>query len=193
MDPVLRRGLILDRTAALIAREGVSAVSMERVGREAGISKALVYSHFLNRTVLLQDLLVREQHKLLELQTDVVGKANDLEDLIRLTTQAYLQHVQTDGLHIQRLMNEPTVAVAFQELEKRERLRAVEYLSVEIAAALNVPRDIAVLATELSMGMTGAAGELLSSRGVSRERIEEVLFCLFSGAITALTTKYRQA
>ena len=44
LNPEVRRNMILDTTAALIAKDGISAVSMERVGREAGVSKALVYA-----------------------------------------------------------------------------------------------------------------------------------------------------
>ena len=190
MDPALRKGLILDKTAAIIAREGVSAVSMERVGREAGVSKALIYIHFPNRTTLLQELLLREQRRLLEMQAAAINGASSLEELIRQTTGAYLRHVEEDGLYIQRLMNEPSVAVAFRELDRKDRRRAVEFLAKEIGGSLNLPPRIAALATELSMGMTGAAGELVSSGAASREKVEEVLLCLFRGSIASLREQY---
>ena len=38
LSPEARREMILDETAQLILDEGVSGVSMERLGREAGIS-----------------------------------------------------------------------------------------------------------------------------------------------------------
>ena len=60
LDPAERRALILDHTAEIIAAEGVTAVSMERIGREAGISKSLVYNYFSNLTELLRELLERE-------------------------------------------------------------------------------------------------------------------------------------
>jgi AcrR family transcriptional regulator len=49
LDPQVRRDLILDEAARIVAEEGVSTVSMERLGREAGISKALVYNYFPSR------------------------------------------------------------------------------------------------------------------------------------------------
>ena len=60
LSPEVRRELILDETARLVVQGGVSAVSMERLGRDAGISKALVYNYFPNRTDLLSELLKRE-------------------------------------------------------------------------------------------------------------------------------------
>jgi AcrR family transcriptional regulator len=38
--PEKRRSLILDHTADIVAREGVAQLSIERIGREAGISKS---------------------------------------------------------------------------------------------------------------------------------------------------------
>lgn len=190
MNPQERKDHILDQTAALIAREGVSAVSMERVGRESGVSKALVYAYFTNRTELLQTLLLRDQARLQAKQIEAARGARGIEDLVRLTTQTYLRHVEENGLCIQRLMNEPQVAAAFREQDQKERRRAAAFLAREIAASQNVPLGIAELATDMAMGMTGAAGELLS-RGVSgREQIEPLLLRLLEGSIKALSESY---
>jgi len=46
LSPEVRKELILDHAANVIAAEGVSALSMERLGREAGVSKSLVYAYY---------------------------------------------------------------------------------------------------------------------------------------------------
>ena len=46
LSPKARKNMILDSAAKLVAEEGVSAVTMERLGTEAEISKALVYNYF---------------------------------------------------------------------------------------------------------------------------------------------------
>lgn len=46
LAPEARAGQILDVAACLLMQEGFTEVSMERLGREAGISKALVYIYF---------------------------------------------------------------------------------------------------------------------------------------------------
>ncbi len=185
--------MILDRAAALVAAEGVSAVTMERVGREAGVSKPLVYAYFQNVTTLLQELLLRDQRRLWELQTSAVSEAKDFDELIRATTRVYLMHAEKNGMHIQRLMNEPSLAAVFQEQERERRQRVVDFVAKEMARKLNVPRDVANLVTELSMGMTGTAGELVSRGAVSRKKIEEILVCLFNGNSDALREKYGKA
>lgn len=190
MNPQERKDLILDQTAALVTREGVSAVSMERVGREAGVSKALVYAYFTNRTELLQTLLLRDQTRLQAKQIEAARGARDVEDLVRLTTHTYLRHVEENGLCIERLMNEPQVAIAFREQDQKERRRAAAFLARALSEGRGVPVDIAELATDMAMGMTGTAGDLLSRGLAGRDHIEPLLLNLLSGAIKALTESY---
>ncbi len=190
LDPAVRKHMILDKAAALVAAEGISAVTMERVGREAGVSKPLVYAYFQNVTNLLQELLLRDQRRLWELQTIAVSEATDFDELIRFTTRTYLKHAEKNGMHIQRLMGEPSVAAVFKERERESRQRVVEFLAKEIAHSFNVPREVAILATEVSMGMTGAAGELISRGVVGRKKIEDIVICLFKGSTAALREQY---
>ena len=60
LSPEKRRELILDHTAEIVAREGVANLSMDQIGREAGVSKSLVYNYFPNLNDLLKVLLDRE-------------------------------------------------------------------------------------------------------------------------------------
>jgi TetR/AcrR family transcriptional regulator, fatty acid biosynthesis regulator len=190
LDPEVRKHMILDRAAALVAAEGVSAVTMDRVGREAGVSKPLVYAYFQNVTTLLQELLLRDQRRLWEEQTSAVSEARDFDELVRLTTRIYLIHIEKSGMLIQRLMNEPSVAAVFQEREQERRQRVLDFMAREMARTLNIPREIAILVTELSLGMTGSAGELVSRGAVSRKKAEELLVCLYKGNTVALREQY---
>jgi TetR/AcrR family transcriptional regulator, fatty acid biosynthesis regulator len=190
LDPEVRKQMILDKAAVLVAAEGVAAATMDRIAREAGVSKPLVYAYFQNITTLLKELLLRDQRRLWEEQTTAVSEAGDFDDLVRRTTQTYLKHVERSGMHIQRLMNEPSVAEVFQENERQRRQRVVDFLVTEMTRTLKVPREIANLVIELSLGMTGAAGELVSRGVVSRKKIEEILICLYRGNTVALREQY---
>ena len=64
LAPEARREQILDEAARLVLSEGLHAVSMERLGRDVGISKGLVYNYFATRDVLLAALLQRAQQEL---------------------------------------------------------------------------------------------------------------------------------
>jgi TetR/AcrR family transcriptional regulator, fatty acid biosynthesis regulator len=190
LNPEVRKHMILDRAAALVVSEGVSAVTMDRIGREAGVSKPLVYAYFQNVTILLQELLLRDQRRLWDAQTAAVSEAKDFDDLIRLTTQTYLKHVEKSGMHVQRLMSEPSVAAVFKERDHERRQGVVDFLAKEMARTLNIPRDIANIVIELSLGMTGTAGEMISRSTVSRKKVEEILIRLYRGNAEVLRDHY---
>jgi AcrR family transcriptional regulator len=55
----LREGLIT-ACVALIENEGIGAVSLRRVAREAGVSPGAPYHHFADRSALLTAISVRK-------------------------------------------------------------------------------------------------------------------------------------
>jgi AcrR family transcriptional regulator len=55
-----RRAAILDSALAVFARRGYHASSIDDIAREAGVSKALIYEHFVSKQDLYAELL--EQH-----------------------------------------------------------------------------------------------------------------------------------
>jgi AcrR family transcriptional regulator len=59
-----RRRQLLDRATELFARHGYDELSMARIGREAGISKALLYHYFPSKRDLFEAALAQaaEQH-----------------------------------------------------------------------------------------------------------------------------------
>jgi AcrR family transcriptional regulator len=189
LDPQVRRELILDEAAAIVAEEGVSAVNMERLGREARISKALVYNYFPSRQVLLSDLLVREYRRFQAEAREAAAGVDDLPTLIRVTTRAYLDHVKDRGVLIQRLMNEPAVSAAVRALDTEGRQHTVEFFGSRIAAAFGIEKKSAEAASDLLMGLTAAAGDYLARTGADVKAVEDMVLELILGALTRLGTK----
>lgn len=186
LDPRVRRDLILDEAARIVADEGVSAISMERMGREAGISKALVYNYFPSRNALLSELLMREYQRFrAEARAATVGP-NDLESLIRVTTRAYLQHVAERGVLIQRLMNEPAVVAAIRSVDTEGRQLTVSFFSREIAKRYGLDPEVAATAADLLMGLTGAAGDYLARTGADVTDVENMAVAMIIAALERL-------
>src|SRR5947199_6931421 len=61
-----RRAQLLDVTKRIVGEHGLHAVSIERVAREAGITRPIVYEHFSDLSGLLEALLDREGERALE-------------------------------------------------------------------------------------------------------------------------------
>ena len=189
LDPAERRALILDYTAEIIAAEGVTALSMERIGREAGISKSLVYNYFPNLTELLSELLERELRHMRRLQGQAAQDATTFEGLVRGITHVYLTYIEERGLILERLQNEPTISDTHDPTEYG-RDAAVDYIAGIVMRHFDLPHDIARAAIDISFGLPAAAGSYLLRKGMNRRSLEDITVTMIIGAVMALKTDY---
>ena len=188
-SPEKRRELILDHTAEIVAREGVATLSIEQIGREAGISKSLVYAYFPNLTELLRELFKREMRRLRKLQAAAAANAVTFEELVRSVTHEYLKYFDERGLIIERLQAEPSVSEMHDPTEYG-RDAAVEYLTDIIVAHFDLPRDIARAATDISFGLPASAGSYLHRHDLDLQTLEDITVTMILGAVTSLKTEY---
>ncbi len=188
-SPEKRRELILDHAAEIVAREGVATLSIEQIGREAGISKSLVYAYFPNLTELLRDLFKREMKRLRKLQAAAAANAVTFEELVRSVTHEYLKYFDERGLIIERLQAEPSVSEMHDPTEYG-RDAAVEYLTDIIVAHFDLPRDIARAATDISFGLPASAGSYFHRHDLDLQTLEDITVTMILGAVTSLKTEY---
>jgi AcrR family transcriptional regulator len=181
--------MILDQAAKLVADEGVSAVNMERLGKDAGISKALVYNYYSSVTVLLQALLTREYRHLRKLQVEAAESAETLEQMIRRVTQVYLSYIQERGLLIERLAVEPSVANS-GDPTKYSRDAAVTYLAQIISEHYQIDIDIALPVIDISYGMPAAAGHYIIHHDINLQTIEDITVVMILGSLEAIQKNY---
>jgi AcrR family transcriptional regulator len=189
LAPKERQALILDHVAEIVAREGVSALSMDRIGREAGISKSLVYNYFPNITDLLRQLLQREWWRLRRLQAEAADRADTFEGLVRAVTHVYLKYIDERGMLIERLQAEPSVS-AIHDPTEFGRDTAVGYLAEIVTDHFNLPPEIAKAATDISFGLPAAAGAYLLQRKLSREALEDLTVTMILGTFNEIEREY---
>lgn len=183
LDPQVRRDLILDQAARVVLAEGLSALSMEGVGRAAGVSKALVYAYFPTKAALLSDLLVREYRSFQVQARAAAERATSFESLIRLTTRAHLDHVATRGALIQKLLGEPLAAEALRAAEGKGRQLTVGFFAREVAREYDVPLATAATVSDLLMGLTSAAGDHLIRVGGDVDEVEDMVVEMILAAL----------
>lgn len=189
LDPAQRRSLILDHAAEMIARDGMAALSVEAIGREAGISKSLVYNYFPNLQALLSELLERELKRLRRLQGEAAEQAQTFEGLVRAVTHVYLKYIDERGLIIERLQHEPSIS-AIHDPTEYGRDRAVDYLAEIVMRHFDLPHDVARAATDISFGLPASAGAYLLRRGMSRQQLEDLTVTMILGSVMALKTEH---
>lgn len=157
LSPEVRITSILDVTSKIVAIQGLSAVTMERVAKEAGISKGLVYNYFPDRIDLLAGLLERELAVTYEKVIDAVEGANDLESMIRYTNRIYLKHMQDKGAILQRLFSDPSVVEIVNERRHTAKEFSRNYLIKLIGKNFGLPENLSKFVIDLSAGLTSSA------------------------------------
>jgi TetR/AcrR family transcriptional regulator, fatty acid biosynthesis regulator len=193
LAPAERASQILDVAARLLMDEGFTEVSMERLGRDAGISKALVYNYFPNRTDLLAALLEREIGVLRASQSAAVKAAVDFKDLVRRTTRIYIEHMQLRGALLQKLWAEPAVARTLAADNQRGRDQAMNYLVKLVAREYGLPPDVALPAVDMQMAMTEAAAQHLAKAHNDVDFATELCVTLLLGGLDALARQHARA
>ena len=190
LAPEERSQIILNTAADIVTSEGVSAVNMDRLGRDAGISKALVYNYYPNRNVLLRALLLREVRLYQDQQRAAAESALDFDTLIRSTTRTYLDHIVEKGVLIERLMSEPTIALGMGEMERAGRHKTIEYLATRMREGLSMSMEVARMMIELSLGLTGAGGAYLDRKGYNIDLLEDMLVTMIKANVAAVEAGY---
>ena len=186
LTPELRREMILDEAAKLILDEGVSGVSMERLGREAGISKGLVYAYFPSRNDLLSALLLREHRRFQAKARDLLAHVTGFEDIVRTTTSAWLDHIVEHGSLIERLTNEPEIAKVIDDVDMHDRQFTARHFGLEIAHHYGIDLDQSVILADLLMGLTGAAGNLIHRTGADRDDIRDLVVEMIFASLASI-------
>jgi TetR/AcrR family transcriptional regulator, fatty acid biosynthesis regulator len=190
LDPQLRQSQILDVAAALVTEEGVAAVNMNRVALAAGVSKALVYAYFPNQTAMLQALLLRETDRLNALHWTATQAALDFPDFVRRTTRIALAHIEESGIFMQRLLSEPSVALAVEAHSAATRQAQIAYLSQRIHAEFGIPEHMGEKVVDICLGLTGAAGAHMRKTGAPIDEIEDLTVTMILGSLKAIAARH---
>lgn len=188
-SPEVRRSMILDQTADLIARDGVAAVTMEQVAQHCDISKSLIYNYFESLSELLKELLDRELKTLRVRQYEAAKKAETFEELVRGVTHEYLAYIDERGLIIERLQSEPSISDTDNPTQYG-RAASVDYLAPLVAKNFDMPADLAEAVTDISYGLPAAAGQYLLSRKMTLQEVEDITVSMIIGSVVTAKNDY---
>lgn len=192
LEPEARQAQILDHAARLVAEEGLSGFSMDRVARDAGVSKALVYNYFSSQTNLLRSLLKRDLERIQRDQMHAAMSARTFPELVRNTTHIALLEAEKRGAFVRRLLNEPSLADAVDTVRTPDHDTNVRYLARRISKEFDVVMADALRLTEIGLGLTIAAGDYLQKSGAPRSEVEDITVSMIIGAVKAGAAQSRR-
>lgn len=186
LTPEARREQILDEAARLILDEGLYAVSMERLARDVGISKGLVYNYFPAREALLAALLHREQSELRDRGMATALRASSYADLIRQTTRLYLEQTRDRGALINALLSDPSVARLMEEDSRADRDRTFRYFVRATRREFDLPLPLAIAVVDMLAAVTDQAGKLVARGQIDVDPATEMCVELITGGLARL-------
>jgi AcrR family transcriptional regulator len=182
-----RRDQLLDAAKALVLQRGVDGVTMEGVAAQAGVSKALPYTHFPSSHDLLIALIEREFDLLTTRVAEAVWRAKGFEDMVATTVHAWFDQLEERGEIL------ATFIRWSPDFEVRHTLglpaRYEWFLADIYEHELGLPKKTARVAQRvLAAGLAGAADAWFTGEA-SREYIERVTVQLVVGGTAALSRK----
>lgn len=123
----------MDACLRLIDSEGIAAVSLRRVAREAGVSPAAPYHHFADRSALLAALSTRGFGLLSERLIAARESAGDAAGALVALVHAYIDFARTEpGLF--RLMFRPELSQPHKNVDARAAGDAAYAVPSEVVA-----------------------------------------------------------
>ncbi len=133
-----RRAQLLDVTKEIAATDGFHAISIERVAREAGVSRPIVYGHFHDLPGLLEALVEREHGRAVGQLAEVIPTelSGDPADQLLTTFRGYLEAVRAEPATWQLTLMPPEGAPkVLHEAIARGRAAVVQQLAFALGPA----------------------------------------------------------
>jgi AcrR family transcriptional regulator len=186
LNRIEREASLLDAADAIVAREGVEALTMEALAARAGVNKALGYRFFANRDEVLLALWDRETSAFDRRVREAIAPAEGLEAQLRAILDVWLDVVETGGGTLGRL-DAPGVGPPALERRRRARTEGVlAFLAGLFRAEYPVSQqDALTSAAVLGSGAQGLAA-LQAHTGWPRRRLTTTFVRLCVGAIEAV-------
>ena len=177
-----RREQLVARATELFATHGYEELSMSRIAREAGISKALLYHYFPSKQAYFQATLEQAAAEL----AATVQPDPDLPPVEQLASSldAYLGWVERNADAYAKLITSVGAVPEVRELVERVRDETADRILAGIAPAGAAPPLRAAVRGWLWF-MDGAVLDWLQHRDMDRARLHGLLLGALLGAVTA--------
>jgi AcrR family transcriptional regulator len=177
-----RRRQLLERGAELFTRYSYDELSMRKIAREAGISKALLYHYFPSKQAFFQATLARAAEQL-RARTEPDPKLPPLEQ-IQGSLEAFLELIDENALAYRKLMQGATSVPEVRELVDDIRTRTAQRI-LDGVFPDGAPVKARIAVHGWLWFMDGACLNWIEHRDLSRDGLRDLLLGALLGALAA--------
>ena len=183
LDVEERRRRLLELGAELFARHGYEELSMSRIAREAGISKALLYHYFPSKQAYFSATLEQAAEGLAE--ATAPDPDRPAVEQLSASLDAYLAWVERHMGAYDKLIRSVGAVPEVRELVERVR----DETAARILEGISPDREPAPVLRAAVRGwlwfMDGAVLDWIEHRDIDRPRLHGLLLGTLLGAVTA--------
>jgi AcrR family transcriptional regulator len=183
LDVDERRRRLLELGRELFATHSYEELSMAKIARAAGISKALLYHYFPSKQDYFQATLATAAEHLREL----TAPDPDLPpaDALRASLDAYLAWIEENQLAYTKLIQGATSHAEVRTLVDQVRDRTSARIIEGIAAGRSVPGQVRAAVRGWLWYMDGACTDWVEHHDYTREQLRDLLLGTLFGALVA--------
>ncbi|WP_340644710.1 TetR/AcrR family transcriptional regulator [Phenylobacterium sp.] len=162
LSPEDRRQQLLDVAARIIVQDGLHALTIKRVARDAGLTAPRAYHFFPTVDDLMAELARRELQAIRAARAHRINTAERPAERLRLSTVTYLRQVAERGDLLQTLQNAPGVRRALRAEQRAIRADNTNVVATRFSDSHNIPPDVARAATAVLTSAVLRTGRILA-------------------------------
>jgi len=144
MTPQNRREALLDAAAAIVASDGVAAVTMDSVAETAGVSRPLVYRYFPASGDILAELYARELTEHDAKLTTELQAAVTFEDNVRALIRVWLETFGERADVVGPLYRAEAIAGRVREETRKRDHGTIDHFSGLAVNEFGISRRVAI-------------------------------------------------
>lgn len=170
----------------MVVEQGYLPLPLEQLARQAGASKALIYTYFPTQFALFNALLHRELEGLALGGLDTASSVDDLDKAAVLCAMLYFEHVARNGPLLNILLTDLYMAGHFDETVIQSRSKIMRRMKALAQNELPLSEQEIEAALEMLTAIPEEAGRLVFHEELDQTTARQICHGLVLSSLKAL-------